>query len=662
MIISFEATDVFLFYIFFEAMLIPMYFLIGGFGDRAHEHGEKAAATQRSYAAVKFLLYNLVGGLIMLAAVIGLYVVAGNFSLTEIAEARANGSLDMATNTERWLFLGFFFAFAVKAPLWPLHTWLPNAMQESTAPVAVLITAVVDKVGTFAMLRFCLQLFPEASKWATPAILVLALISIIYGALLAVGQRDIKRLVAYASISHFGFIIMGIFAMTSQGQSGATLYMVNHGISTAALMLVAGFLISRRGSRLIADYGGVQKVAPVLAGTFLIGGLATLSLPGLAPFVSEFLVLVGTFTRYPVVGIIATFGIVLAALYTLVLYQRTMTGPVKPELARCRTSGCGTRGRRPAGRPADLPGRLPEAPHAGHRPGGQADHVRRTAEGPHSPRWRRPSERNSRPQPVDNGGRPDLEDRRAEDRIRAARAHPDHRRCGDRRGPGRGVRTAQVPLLRPDVRAVVALAAAFAAVVALAADGYGTTKAHIAAMGAIAVDGPALFLQGTILLAALVGLFTFAERRLDPEAHGNRVDSFAAQAASVPGSESEKAAVKAGFTTTEVFPLLLFAVAGMLVFPAANDLLTLFVALEVFSLPLYLLCALARRKRLMSQEAAVKYFLLGAFASAFTLFGIALLYGYAGSMSYATIAQVVDGTVRTSTRRSPAPWATTRCC
>ncbi|MGW1157103.1 NADH-quinone oxidoreductase subunit M [Streptomyces sp. NPDC002519] len=332
-ILSFEATDVFLFYIFFEAMLIPMYFLIGGFGDHAHEHGEQTASTQRSYAAVKFLLYNLVGGLIMLAAVIGLYVQAGNFSLPEIVQARANGSLHMATSTERWLFLGFFFAFAVKAPLWPLHTWLPNAMGEATAPVAVLITAVVDKVGTFAMLRFCLQLFPEASKWATPVILVLALISIIYGALLAVGQRDIKRLVAYASISHFGFIILGIFAMTSQGQSGATLYMVNHGISTAALMLVAGFLISRRGSRLIADYGGVQKVAPVLAGTFLIGGLATLSLPGLAPFVSEFLVLVGTFTRHPVIGVIATFGIVLAALYTLVLYQRTMTGPVKAEVA-----------------------------------------------------------------------------------------------------------------------------------------------------------------------------------------------------------------------------------------------------------------------------------------------------------------------------------------
>ncbi|MBI0295807.1 NADH-quinone oxidoreductase subunit NuoN [Streptomyces sp. PRKS01-29] len=196
---------------------------------------------------------------------------------------------------------------------------------------------------------------------------------------------------------------------------------------------------------------------------------------------------------------------------------------------------------------------------------------------------------------------------------------------------------------------VVALAAAFAAVIGLAAGDYGTSKAHVAAMGAIAVDGPSLFLQGTILLVALVAVFTFAERRLDPVVHGNRVDSFAAQAAAVPGGEAEKAAVKAGFTTTEVFPLVLFAVGGMLVFPSANDLLTLFVALEVFSLPLYILCALARRHRALSQEAAVKYFLLGAFSSAFLLFGIALLYGYAGTVAYSGIADVVDGQVRNVT-------------
>ncbi|MFE2182049.1 NADH-quinone oxidoreductase subunit NuoN [Streptomyces sp. NPDC059455] len=196
---------------------------------------------------------------------------------------------------------------------------------------------------------------------------------------------------------------------------------------------------------------------------------------------------------------------------------------------------------------------------------------------------------------------------------------------------------------------VVALAAAFAAVIGLAAGDYGTSKARVAAMGAIAVDGPALFLQGTILLVALVAVFTFAERRLDPVVHGNRVDSFAAQAAAVPGGDAEKAAVKAGFTTTEVFPLVLFAVGGMLVFPSANDLLTLFVALEVFSLPLYILCALARRHRALSQEAAVKYFLLGAFSSAFLLFGIALLYGYAGTVAYSGIADVVDGQVRNVT-------------
>lgn len=189
---------------------------------------------------------------------------------------------------------------------------------------------------------------------------------------------------------------------------------------------------------------------------------------------------------------------------------------------------------------------------------------------------------------------------------------------------------------------VVALAAAFAAVIGLAAGGFGSSKAHLAAMGALAVDGPALFLQGTILLVSLIAVFTFAERRLDPAAHGKHVDSFAAQAAAVPGGAAEQAAVKAGFTTTEVFPILLFAVGGMLVFPAANDLLTLFIALEVFSLPLYILCALARRQRLLSQEAAVKYFLLGAFSSAFLLFGVALLYGYAGTVTYAGIAEVVS--------------------
>jgi len=192
----------------------------------------------------------------------------------------------------------------------------------------VLMMAVVDKVGTFGMLRYCLQLFPDASHTFQPLIITLAVIGIIYGAIVAIGQTDVMRLIAYTSISHFGFIILGIFVMTSQGQTGSTLYMVNHGISTAALFLIAGFLVSRRGSRLIADYGGVQKVAPLLAGTFLVAGLATLSLPGLAPFISEFLVLIGTFTRYPAFAVFAASALVLSAIYILWAYQRMMTGPV----------------------------------------------------------------------------------------------------------------------------------------------------------------------------------------------------------------------------------------------------------------------------------------------------------------------------------------------
>ncbi|MGK9273746.1 NADH-quinone oxidoreductase subunit M [Williamsia muralis] len=325
--VSFTALDIFLFYIFFEAMLIPMYFLIAGFGATEQVPG------QRSRAAVKFLLYNLAGGLVMLAAVIGLYVVTadqggGTFDFREIVSAVSSGSLDIDPTVGKALFLGFMFAFAVKAPLWPLHTWLPDAAVQATPAGAVLMMAVVDKVGTFAMLRYCVQLFPDATRYFTPLIVTLAVIGIIYGAILAIGQTDLMRLIAYTSISHFGFIILGIFALTSQGQSGSTLYMVNHGIATAALMLIAGFLVSRRGSRAIADFGGVQKVAPLLAGTFLVAGLATLSLPGLGPFVSEFLVLIGTFTRYPVAAVCASVALVLAAIYVLWMYQRVMTGPV----------------------------------------------------------------------------------------------------------------------------------------------------------------------------------------------------------------------------------------------------------------------------------------------------------------------------------------------
>jgi NADH-quinone oxidoreductase subunit M len=314
MIGVFSATDVFLFYVFFEAMLIPVYFLIGSFGG-----------PRRQYAAVKFLLYSLLGGLVMLVAVIALYQQGPGGADGFLVEKLTALKLDQTTG--RLLFFGFFFAFAIKAPMWPVHTWLPDAATEARPATAVLLVGVLDKVGTYGMIRFCLQMFPEASRWATPAIIVLAVISVLYGALLAIGQTDIMRLIAYTSVSHFGFIVLGIFAMTSAGTAGSALYMVNHGFTTAALFLVAAMLIRRRGSKRIPDYGGWRRVTPVLAGVFLMSGMSALALPGLNSFISEFLVLVGTFQRYRVAAVLATAGIILAALYVLLMYQRMMTGP-----------------------------------------------------------------------------------------------------------------------------------------------------------------------------------------------------------------------------------------------------------------------------------------------------------------------------------------------
>jgi NADH-quinone oxidoreductase subunit M len=316
MIGVFAATDVFLFYVFFEAMLIPMYFLIGSYGG-----------PKRSYAAVKFLLYSLFGGLLMLAAVIGLYVASsrqgqGTFSFDKLTQ------LNFSHSTQILLFLGFFIAFAIKAPLFPFHTWLPDAGAEAPVGGAVLLVGILDKVGTFGFLRYCLPLFPYAARKLAPLVIVLCVIGILYGALLAMGQKDLKRLVSYTSVAHFGFIGLGCFAFTTQAQTGAVLYMVNHGLSTGALFLVVGFLIVRGRSRLTADYSGIGKTAPVLSGVFFIAGLSSLALPGLSTFISEFLVLVGTFQRYKVAAVLATIGIVLAALYILLMYQRTMQGPL----------------------------------------------------------------------------------------------------------------------------------------------------------------------------------------------------------------------------------------------------------------------------------------------------------------------------------------------
>jgi len=314
-LVVFLSTDVFLFYVVFEATLIPAYFLIGGFGKSG-----------RSAAAMKFLMFQLGGGLVLLGSVIGLYVVSAqqgspSYLLTDLQQ------LDMSTSAERWLFAGFFIAFAAKAPLFPVHTWLADTTEQATPATSVLLVCILDKIGTFGMLRFCLGLFPGASEWATPLVIVLALISIVYGAFVAIGQDDILRLIGLTSLSHFGFITLGIFVFTAQGATGSILYMVNHGVATAALFLIAGFVIKRRGTTLISQMGGLEKVTPVLAGLFLIAGLATAGLPGLSQFVSEILVLIAAFDYRWYVGAIAVTGIVLAAIYMLWAYQRMFTGP-----------------------------------------------------------------------------------------------------------------------------------------------------------------------------------------------------------------------------------------------------------------------------------------------------------------------------------------------
>lgn len=321
-IFVFTSADVLLFYLFFEATLIPMYFLIAGFGGK-----------RRKYAAIKFLLFSLAGGLVMLASVIGLYAVSADagqpsYMIGDLAALEIGGELG------RWLMLGFLFAFVVKAPMVPVHTWLPDAAENSTPGTATMLVGILDKIGTFGMIKFGLGLFGEASHWIANFMMIFAVVSIIWGAVGAIASKNMMRLVAYTSVSHFGLMVLGIYAFTTPALTGSVFYMLNHGFSTAALFLVVGFLINRRGTADIAAFGGVQKVAPLVAGVLLVSGLASLSLPGMSSFVSEFMVLAGTWLRNPGVTIPATLGMVLSAVYILKLYQRSMTGPISDEVAR----------------------------------------------------------------------------------------------------------------------------------------------------------------------------------------------------------------------------------------------------------------------------------------------------------------------------------------
>lgn len=317
MIGVFLALDLFLFFVFWEVMLAPMYFLIGIWG---HE--------RRIYAALKFVLYTMAGSLLMLLAVLWLYNLTGTFDLPTIQVMLETGRVTLSPRAELLLFGAFFLAFAIKVPLFPLHTWLPDAHVEAPTAGSVLLAGVLLKMGTYGMLRFCLPLFPQASARLAPHIAVLAIIGIIYGALVAMVQPDLKKLIAYSSVSHLGLVVLGIFAFNSISIQGALYQMLNHGVSTGALFLVAGMLYDRRHTHLIREYGGLATPMPVFSALFLFICLSSLGLPMLNGFVGEFLILLGTFEDHERWAIFAATGVILSAVYLLWAYQRVVFGEV----------------------------------------------------------------------------------------------------------------------------------------------------------------------------------------------------------------------------------------------------------------------------------------------------------------------------------------------
>jgi NADH-quinone oxidoreductase subunit M len=319
---SFVALDLLLFFLFFEAILFPMYLIIGGWG------GER-----RVYAAVKFFLFTMAGSAVLLLAILFLYFRSGAGAATATFDLRTLTHVAQAlpTSTGRWLFLAFFVAFAVKVPVFPLHTWLPDAHTEAPTAGSVLLAGVLLKVGAYGLIRFNLSLFPDASRYFAWSVSVLAVIGIIYGAVVALIQTDIKRLVAYSSVSHLGFVVLGIFAFTYQGFTGSVLQMVNHGLSTGALFLLVGMVYERTHTRQLGEMGGLASVMPWLTGAFLFTVFASAGLPGLNNFVGEFLVILGSFATNRVFGSLAAVAVVLAAVYLLWSYQRLAHGPVHPE-------------------------------------------------------------------------------------------------------------------------------------------------------------------------------------------------------------------------------------------------------------------------------------------------------------------------------------------
>ena len=601
---SFLSLDLFMFFVFFEIVLVPMYFLIGGWG-----YGN------RVYAATKFFLFTMFGSAFMFVGILATVLLGRRYGVGEITFNLVTlaEQASFPTATGRWLFFAFAIAFAVKVPVIPFHTWLPDAHTQAPTAGSVILAGVMLKLGTYGLLRFGLYLFPEAAQWARPLLLTLAVIGITYGAIVATMQRDLKRLVAYSSIAHLGFIVLGMFALTSQAVTGGVLQMINHGVSTGALFVLVGWIYERRHTREIADLRGIQQVAPIFAAGFTVVMLSSIAVPGLNGFVGEYLVLVGSFQSARWWTVVAAAGVILAALYLLWAYQRVFHGEVDDDNRSF----------------AELTGKEGLAllvfigiiVFTGVYPKPMIDRVEPSVVALIDHVEERTGEDYSDPEVVVVAPpRPRMS-------VRSPAAAEAS--CSARSS------LADVPFVGPEVQwfalspLLVLVAAAillllagaltptwprglYAGVTAAAAiaagvlaviqwDDISDSSTSTLVGGAIAFDTFAMFVT-IVICAAVVGVALVAGDQLHRD----------------------------GGDGPEVYALVLVAAAGAVVMGAANDLIVLFLGLETMSLAFYVLAA-SNRRRTKSQESGMKYFILGGFSSAFFLYGIALVYGSTGS-------------------------------